>query len=92
MEELRPSILNNFGLFAALKWQLRQASDGSDATLTENYPGVEPHFHPSALTATGINIQVENGGILKVFTDNGIPNIVGRLEVGAADAIASKKH
>lgn len=112
VEDLRPSILNNFGLFAALKWQLKRASDGSAAELTENYPVIEPHFHPRALTAlfrvaqeaiglifnrgsvtaAGINIQVENGGILMVFTDNGIPTMVGGFEVGAADALASMKH
>jgi signal transduction histidine kinase len=31
IEELRPSILDNFGLFAALKWQLKKASDESGA-------------------------------------------------------------
>jgi signal transduction histidine kinase len=51
VEELRPSILDNFGLFAALKWQLKQASEGSNAKLTENYPATEPNFQPAALTA-----------------------------------------
>lgn len=34
---LRPSILDNFGLFAALKWQLKKASEGTSAQLTESY-------------------------------------------------------
>jgi signal transduction histidine kinase len=112
VEELRPSILDNFGLFAALKWQLKQASEGSGAKLTESYPAAEPFFQPAALTAlfrvaqeaitmifnrgsvktAGINLQIEDGGIMMRFTDDGVPNMVGGLEVGAANAMTSMKH
>jgi signal transduction histidine kinase len=44
IEELRPSILDNFGLFAALRWQLKKTWGGSDVVSTENYPNVEPQF------------------------------------------------
>jgi signal transduction histidine kinase len=50
-EELRPSILDNFGLFAALQWQLKRASRESNAICTEAYPDVEPQFQSAALTA-----------------------------------------
>jgi signal transduction histidine kinase len=43
-EELRPSILDNFGLFAALRWQLQKTWGNSDVVSTENYPDVEPQF------------------------------------------------
>jgi signal transduction histidine kinase len=112
VERLRPSILDNLGLFAALKWQLRQASEGSGATLTENYPQAEPFFQPDALTAlfrvaeeaikmifnrgdvkaASVSIQVENGGITMRFSDDGVPDMVGGLEPGAADALSSMKH
>jgi signal transduction histidine kinase len=51
MEDLRPSILDNFGLFAALQWQLKRASFESNAVCTEAYPEVEPQFESAALTA-----------------------------------------
>jgi signal transduction histidine kinase len=51
VEELRPSILDNFGLFAALKWQLKKASRDSNATCTESYPHTEPVFEHDASTA-----------------------------------------
>jgi hypothetical protein len=35
IEELRPSVLDNFGLFAALKWQLQRSTDGSNTIYTE---------------------------------------------------------
>ena len=34
VEQLRPSILDNFGLFAALKWHLNRASAGSGGELS----------------------------------------------------------
>jgi two-component system, NarL family, sensor histidine kinase UhpB len=49
-EDLRPSILDNFGLFAALQWQLKRASFESNAVCTEAYPDVEPQFESVALT------------------------------------------
>jgi signal transduction histidine kinase len=112
VEELRPSILDNFGLFAALKWQLRQASEGSGATLTESYPQVEPVFKPEALTTlfrvaqeaikmifnrgkvktASVSLQIENGGMTMRFSDDGIPDMVGGLEVGAVSTLSSMKH
>jgi signal transduction histidine kinase len=51
IEELRPSILDNFGLFAALRWQLQKTWGNSDVVSTENYPDVEPQFEPHIATA-----------------------------------------
>jgi signal transduction histidine kinase len=48
VEELRPSILDNFGLFAALQWQLKKSGRSSSAICTEAYPDVEPLFGPDA--------------------------------------------
>jgi signal transduction histidine kinase len=65
VEELRPSILDNFGLFAALKWQLKKASAGSSVRLTENYPASEPAFQPAASTAL---FRVAQEAIAMIFT------------------------
>jgi protein-histidine pros-kinase len=51
IEELRPSILENFGLFAALRWQSKRTWGDSDVVATETYPDVEPQFESSAAIA-----------------------------------------
>jgi signal transduction histidine kinase len=48
IEELRPSILDNFGLFAALRWQIEKTWGNSDVVSTESYPIVEPQFDSHA--------------------------------------------
>ena len=50
-EELRPSILDNFGLFAALRWQFKKTWSNSDVVSTESFPNVEPQFESYAATA-----------------------------------------
>jgi signal transduction histidine kinase len=85
VEELRPSILDNFGLFAALKWHLKQASEGSGAILTENFPEAEPHFELPALTALfrmaeeAVNLIFKRHGVtaagIKLQIDNGTMTI-----------------
>jgi signal transduction histidine kinase len=51
IEELRPSILDNFGLFAALRWQLKRTWDNSGVVSTERYPDLEPQFESHAAIA-----------------------------------------
>lgn len=51
VEELRPSILDNFGLFAALKWQFKQSCRDSDAVCSDSYPETEPTFDSKTSTA-----------------------------------------
>jgi len=50
-EELRPSILDNFGLFAALRWQFKKTWSNSDVVSTQTYPDVEPQFASHATIA-----------------------------------------
>ena len=51
IEELRPSILDNFGLFAALHWQLKRTWGNSGIVSTETYPDFEPQFDSHAAIA-----------------------------------------
>jgi signal transduction histidine kinase len=51
IEELRPSILDNFGLFAALRWQLKKTWGHSEVVSTETFPDVEPQFESHAATS-----------------------------------------
>jgi two-component system, NarL family, sensor histidine kinase UhpB len=48
VESLRPSILDQMGLFAALRWQLKEWGQNSVTVCTESYPAIEPKFVPDA--------------------------------------------
>jgi signal transduction histidine kinase len=50
-EELRPSILDNFGLFAALRWQINKTWANSNVVSSESYPSIEPDFASGAAIA-----------------------------------------
>lgn len=51
IEGLRPSILDNFGLFAALRWQIQRTWSNSGIISTESYPDVEPQLESCAAIA-----------------------------------------
>jgi signal transduction histidine kinase len=51
IEELRPSILDNFGLFAALRWHLRRLLEGSNIDCADHYPDIEPQLEPDTSVA-----------------------------------------
>lgn len=51
IEALRPSILDNFGLFAALRWQINRTWSNSGIISTESFPDVEPQFESCAAIA-----------------------------------------
>jgi len=46
IEELRPTLLDNVGLFAALRWQLKETCGSAGLRCTEVYPDEEPKFTP----------------------------------------------
>lgn len=48
IEQLRPSLLDNMGLIAALKWQAGEICSGAKLALNEHYPEVEPSITPEA--------------------------------------------
>jgi signal transduction histidine kinase len=50
-EELRPSILDNFGLFAALRWLLKETWGNAEVICSETYPDIEPEFESGAAIA-----------------------------------------
>jgi signal transduction histidine kinase len=51
IEELRPTLLDNVGLFAALRWQLKETCGNAGLKCTEVYPDVEPKFTSEAAIA-----------------------------------------
>src|ERR1700689_4977113 len=80
IEELRPSILDNFGLFAALRWQLKKTWGNSDVVSTENYPDVEPRFESHAATT-----------IFRIAQE-AISLVLKRTSVKSADLTVSVHH
>jgi signal transduction histidine kinase len=64
IEELRPSILENFGLFAALRWQNKRTWSNSDVVSTESYPDIEPQFESRAAIAL---FRVAQGALAIAF-------------------------
>jgi signal transduction histidine kinase len=50
IEQLRPSLLDNFGLFEALRWHLKHACRRTEVQCTETYPAAEVPLTPRALS------------------------------------------
>jgi signal transduction histidine kinase len=50
IEQLRPSLLDNFGLFAAFRWHVKELCKSAEAKCTEHYPEEEVDLKPGALT------------------------------------------
>jgi signal transduction histidine kinase len=51
IEELRPTLLDNVGLFAALRWQLKETCGNAGMKCSETYPDEEPLFRAEASIA-----------------------------------------
>jgi signal transduction histidine kinase len=51
IEELRPTLLDNVGLFAAIRWQLKETCAVAGLKCTQSYPDVEPRFTSEASIA-----------------------------------------
>ncbi len=51
IEELRPTLLDNVGLFAALRWQLKATCGSAGMHCIESYPAEEPRLSSEAAIA-----------------------------------------
>jgi signal transduction histidine kinase len=51
IEELRPTLLDNVGLFAALRWQLKETCGSAGLKCIESFPDEEPRFTSEAAIA-----------------------------------------
>jgi signal transduction histidine kinase len=51
IEELRPTLLDNVGLFAALRWQMKESCGRAGLKCIESYPDEEPKFSSEASIA-----------------------------------------
>jgi signal transduction histidine kinase len=50
IEQLRPTLLDNFGLFEALRWYFKHACHGIEVKCSETYPSAEVSLPPMALS------------------------------------------
>jgi signal transduction histidine kinase len=48
VEELRPTLLDNMGLYTALRWQFKETCRHNGLTCTETIPEIELKFNPDA--------------------------------------------
>src|SRR5689334_24913657 len=51
IEQLRPSLLDNMGLTAAVRWQAGEICNAANLKLIESYPEIEPTLNPEASIA-----------------------------------------
>jgi signal transduction histidine kinase len=65
IEELRPTLLDNVGLFAALRWQMKETCLGAGLKCSESYPDEEPRFKSEAAIALFRIAQEAFSNILK---------------------------
>jgi len=48
LEALRPSILDNFGLFEAIRWEIKHQCRRAHAQCDDSYPDTQPSFNPES--------------------------------------------
>jgi signal transduction histidine kinase len=65
IEELRPTLLDNVGLFAALRWQLKETCGNAGIRCIESYPPEEPKLMSEAAIALFRIAQESFTNILK---------------------------
>lgn len=65
VEELRPTLLDNMGLFTALRWQFKESCRRAGLICSENIPEVDLNFNPDAAIAVFRIAQEALTNILK---------------------------
>jgi signal transduction histidine kinase len=73
VEELRPTLLDNMGLFAALRWQFKETCRRTGLECTESIPDAELKFNPEAAI-----------GIFRIAQE-ALTNILKHAEATSAD-------
>ena len=73
VEELRPTLLDNMGLYTALRWQFKESCRRSGLVCTETIPEVELKFDPDAAI-----------GVFRIAQE-ALTNIIKHAEAKSAD-------
>ncbi|HEX3950157.1 MAG TPA: hypothetical protein VHW95_09945 [Steroidobacteraceae bacterium] len=71
-EALRPSLLDNIGLFAALRWYLRQICATSSVICSEHFPEEEMRLSPAAVTAL---YRIGQESLALTFSENDLKSV-----------------
>src|ERR1700735_1519309 len=77
VEELRPTLLDNMGLFTALRWQFKETCRRAGLKCTESIPESEPKFNPDAAI-----------GVFRIAQE-ALTNILKHAEATTADLLIS---
>jgi signal transduction histidine kinase len=83
IEDLRPTLLDNFGLFAAYRWHVKHTCQRAGVACTEQYPDEELQLHPEALSGLFRTLQET---LTVIFTEPSVQRIDVAVEV-ANDAL-----
>jgi signal transduction histidine kinase len=75
VEELRPTLLDNMGLFTALRWQFKETCRRAGLQCTETIPDSEPKFNPDAAI-----------GVFRIAQE-ALTNILKHAEAKSADLV-----
>jgi signal transduction histidine kinase len=89
IETLRPSILDNFGLFEAIRWEVKQESRRTHVPVSETYPAFEPSFLPDAAIAL-FRIAQESLGV--ALRQPAVKTIQVALDIGGDTLRIGVKH
>ena len=65
IEELRPTLLDNMGLIAALRWQAEQSCQQGNIRLVAHFPDVEPTLSEGTAIAVFRTVQEALSNVLK---------------------------
>jgi signal transduction histidine kinase len=77
-EDLQPTLLDNVGLFAALRWQIKRMRHNSSITYIEHLPDIEPSFSHAAAIAL---YRVGQEALVAVEKHPGVKNVVFTMTV-----------
>ena len=75
VEELRPTLLDNMGLFTALRWQFKETCRRAGLKCSERIPDSEPKFNPDAAI-----------GVFRIAQE-ALTNILKHAEAKSADLV-----
>jgi signal transduction histidine kinase len=90
-EELRPSLLDNIGLFAALRWHTRQGCERSSAVCSQHYPDQEVSLAPTAMTSL-YRIAQESLALVLREPDLKAVDVAAKLEGAVFEMTLTHEH
>ncbi|MDP9065255.1 MAG: histidine kinase [Pseudomonadota bacterium] len=88
-EKLRPSLLDNFGLFAACRWHLKHVCQRGDADCSETYPESELALRPEALTGL---FRIMQESLSAIFSEPMLKSVDVQVTVEDEVLVLSIEH